>query len=170
MHDGLCSYDETRTNLYCLCTKHECCCKASAICNTTCGDDRNAHCINDLWHQCHRCGRTDVSAALHSFCDNSVCAASLHELCHGNTGNDRNDLYACCLPHFHVLCRISCSSRDDLHTLIHNHLCNRVCFRIHQHEIYAKRLICNLLYLLNLLSDKLSGCTAGTNNSQSSCF
>ena len=36
--------------------------KASVVCNSACCDNRDAHCINNLWHKCHGSLCSDMSA------------------------------------------------------------------------------------------------------------
>ena len=111
-----------------------------------------------------------MSAALHALCDNGICAAALHQLRHRDTRHDRDNLHASRLPHLHVFRWIARTCCDHFDALVHNHLRDGICLWIHQHDVHAKRLTGHFLYLLNLLSDKLCGRPAGTDDSQSSGF
>ena len=167
MYDRFVCYHKTSTNLNCLCSKHHSSCKSSSICNTTGRNYRNIDCIHYLWHQCHSRSRTNMSAAFHAFCYNGIGSGSFHQFCHSNTCHNRNHLNSCGFPHIHIFTGVACARGNNLYSFVYDHLCNRIRFRVHQHDIYTKWLICQFFRLFNLLSYKFCRSSTGTNDTQS---
>src|SRR5699024_10931757 len=108
------------SKLHSSCAKHKCRCHAASVCNSSCCDDRNVDCVNHLRHENHRCIFTDVSACFCSLCHDGICSAALHSLCQSHACYNRDDLYACFLPHLHVFFRASGTGCHDFDALFHD--------------------------------------------------
>ena len=105
----------------------------------------------------------DVSTGLHAFCNDCICAAFLHQTCLCNRSDNRNHFNAGFLPHTHVFARNTGAGRYNLDAFFHNYLCHIVRMRAHQHDIDAKRLLCQLSRLADLLADNLTRCIGAAN-------
>ena len=108
-----------------------------------------------------------MSATLAAFCDQGIHTHTLHTLCESNTTDNRDNLCANCLPVSHIFLRASGSGCDYINLLFHQHLCDIVHIRIHQHQVYTKWLIGQSTALLDLLTDTLCVKSAGCDQSQS---
>ena len=166
MCPALCGCHKMSSHLNGFCTKHEGCCNPSSVCDSTSCNNRNVHCIYDLRHQNH-CGcLTDMTAGFTSFCHYSIRSASLHSLCVSHRSNNRNDLYSCFFPHFHVFLRVSCTGCNHWNFFFHNYLCNLICIWTHQHNIHTKRFIGQFFYLPYLLTNPVCRSACGSNQPQ----
>ena len=170
MCNGFPGYYKASTNLYCFCSQHNRSCKSSAISNTPCRNNRNFYRIHHLRHKSHCSSRSDMPAGLHTFRHDCIRSGPFHDLCHRHAGNNRNDLHTGLFPHRHIFPRITCAGSHYFDALFYNNLCNGICFRIHQHQIYTKWFVRYFFYLADLFSDKFSRCTACTDQSQSAGF
>ena len=166
MYGALFCHQETGTDLYCFRSQHRSCRKTSAVRNTTRGNYGNTYCIHYLRHQRHRRRLADMPAGFHSFRDHCIRTGTLHHLCKCHTGYYRNHTNSRFLPHSHIFSRISGAGGHHLNTFFHNHLRNGIRFRIHQHYIYAKGFIRQLLRFLHLFAHKVRRCAACTDNTQ----
>ena len=160
MNDRLICHNKSRSHLHRIRPEHHRCRKSASICDTTGCNHRNRYCINYLRNQRHRCLRTDMSARLGSFCNDRIRAAALHQFGKCHTRDNGNHFDSSFLPHLHVFCRISSSSRNNLNAFLHKYLGNRICIRIHQHQIDTKWLIRLFLRSLDLLAHP--GCRSTT--------
>ncbi len=170
MYNGLCGRHKARTDLHSLRAEHERRRKSPAVRDTACSDHRDLHRVRHLRHERHGRERADVPAALHSLRDDCIRASALHQLRHRDTRHDGDDLHACPLPHLHIPGGISGSGRNDLDTLIDDHLRDRIRLGIHQHDVDAEGSVCRLFYLPDLLPDKFCRSTACTDDPQSAGF
>ena len=162
-YDRFLRYDEAGSHLDRLCAQHKCRRNAASICDTSSCNHRNRNRINHLRNKCHRRRLADVSAGLHAFCNDCICAAHLHQTCLCNRSDNRNYLNASFLPHAHVFAWNTGAGRYDLDAFFHNYLCHVIRIRAHQHDIDTKRLLCQLSRLADLLADNLTWCIGAAN-------
>ena len=167
MNRGFFCNNKTGSHLYCLCAKHHSCRKSTSICNSTGCNDRNGYRIYYLWYECHRRLGTDVSTGLHSLSDQCIRTATLHQLCQCHACHNRDHFDFGFFPHAHIFGRIAGAGCYYLNAFLHNYFCNLICFRIHQHEIYSKRLVGFFFCCLNLLTHPGSRCSTCSDNAES---
>ena len=170
MHLCLFCDNKCSSHLYSLCSQHKCCCNSSSVSDSTCGNNRNIDCINDLWYKCHSRALSDMSARLAAFCNNCICSCPLHTFRKSHRSNNRNYFHSCFLPHFHIFSRTSGSSRHDLDTFFHNYFRNISRIRAHKHNIHSKWFVRQLACCPYLLAHPLCRSTGGTNKSKTTCF
>ena len=69
----------------------------------------------------------NMSAGLHSLCNNSVSSIFFHTACQSNRCNNWNDLNACGLPHIHIFFRVSGTCGNYLDAFFYNYFCYVIC-------------------------------------------
>ena len=166
MNIRLFTWDEAGAALYALSAQHECCRDSSSVCDTACGNDWNGERIHDLRYQCHGGQFTDMSAGLGTLGNNCVDAELFHSLCKTDRSNDRNDLDAGFLPLLKISFRRTGSGGDYCDFLFCQDICDLRSMRVHQHNIYAERLVCQFTAALDLVSYPVRIRSAGTDDTQ----
>ena len=155
MSGALLCRKEACSDLDSVSSEHESCSSSPAVAYSSCGDYRDVEGIHNLRNERHGVQFAYVSAGLCAFCNDCVSACRLHLESEGNRCNHRNHLYACRLPHFHVLGRRSGSGGEDFHAFLDYHL--RYFSRIWslEHDVDAEWLICHFLTFPDFISHSL---------------
>ena len=109
-----------------------------------------------------------MAAALGAFSDDGVDAQRLQMLCQHSSGHHRDDFDACRFPCGHIFTRVACAGGDDGHAFFHDDLCKFVCLRVHEHDVHAERLVCQLFAAADVLAQGVGVHAASADDAESS--
>ena len=163
-------YHKLCAHLHSSCSQHKGCCNSSAICDSTGCNYRYRYCINNLRNQYHRSQFSNMSPGFRSFCYKSIRTTAFHSLCQRHACHYRNYLHTGFFPHAHIFFRTSGTCRYNCHAFFYQYFRDLIGFRIHQHQIDTKWLICQFLCFSHLLSDPFCRCASASDQSKTSCI
>ena len=89
---------------------------------SSCRYDGNIYGIDHLRNEHHCRQFADMAAAFAAFGDDPVRTLLNEPLCQRNGGNDGKHPDTCSFPPIHILSRVSGACRNELYTLVGNHL------------------------------------------------
>ena len=170
MYNGFFGNHEPGSHLDCLSTQHKGRGYSSSVSDTACRDNRNGNSVRYLGNQRHGGLLSYMAAGLHALSHHCVRPVLLHTAGQGHACYHRNHLNACCLPHFHIFFGVSGTGGNHLDAFLHNHLCHILRMGAQQHDIDAKRLICQLPGLADLVAHHFPRCIGTANQSETTCF
>ena len=170
MYRTLCTCQKTSSHLYTCSTKCKCCCKLSAICNSSGRNNRNIHTVNYLWDKCHSCHLTDMTTTFCSLCNYCISSETLHSYCKRCTRNNRYNHHSVRLPFFHIFSRTSCSCCYNLYIFFHKQFCHCISFRIHKHKIHTKWFIRKCSAFSYVFTKHIRVHSTSSNKPQSACI
>ena len=168
MNRTLLSHQESGTYLYPSCSHKESCSKTSAVSDSASHNNWEFHLRDYLGHESHGGKLSNVSSGFHALHNAGICTFGLNSLCKLYVWYHRNYLYPCCLQRFKVRHRISCTKGYEIRLFTADDLYDFILIWSHEHDIYAKGLVCKFTGLANFLLHILSGSSAAGNYSRSS--
>ena len=109
-----------------------------------------------------------MTAALGALGNDGVDAQRFQMLCQHSSGHHRDDFDACSLPHGNILAGVARAGGDDGHAFFHDDLCKFVCLRVHEHDVHAERLVCQLFAAADVLAQGVGVHAARADDAESS--
>ena len=141
MNSALRGAEESRSELYAFCAKHEGRRDAPSVRDSARGDDRYLNRVDYLRHESHRRELTDVTSGLLSLGDDGESSELFHPDSHRDRRDDRYHLDPGVQPHGHELRRHSGSGRDDLYFFLDEYRRGLLGGRALEHKVYADGLV-----------------------------
>ena len=142
----------------------------SSIGNAARSNDRHMDGIDDLRDKCHRGHLAHMAAALGTFGNNGVNAERFQMFGQNGCRHHGDDRDTGCFPRGHVLSRISRPGGDELYALLHHDFGKFIRLRVHQHDVHAKGLVCELLAPADIFAQGVSIHAARTDDAQCTCI